>query len=338
MTLINLYNYWVVIFSMSILQKENKFRVIRGLKNLHLNGVRTVATIGSFDGIHLGHQMVLKDLKDQSQNLKVPSAVVIFEPQPQEYFSGEQAPARLMRFRDKIECFREHGIDIVVCLKFNESMRRLTAMEFVKRVVIDGLAVKNLIIGDDFRFGCDRSGDYEMLHHIGKANDFKVQQMTTYNFEGERVSSTNIRKALINSKFDRAKKLLGKPFKVFGRVSYGARVGRELGFPTANINLKRYSVPVRGVFAVLLRVRGNVYRGAANVGIRPTVGDLVKPILEVHLLNFNKNIYGEKVSVEFMHKVRDEKKFSNIESLVRNIEKDVKTVEKWFEKQINDAN
>ena len=312
---------------MSILQKENKFRVIRGLKNLHLNGVRTVATIGSFDGIHLGHQMVLKDLKDQSQNLKVPSAVVIFEPQPQEYFSGEQAPARLMRFRDKIECFREHGIDIVVCLKFNESMRRLTATEFVKRVVIDGLAVKNLIIGDDFRFGCDRSGDYEMLHRIGKANDFKVQQMTTYNFEGERVSSTNIRKALINSKFDRAKKLLGKPFKVFGRVSYGAKVGRELGFPTANINLKRYSVPVCGVFAVLLRVRGNVYRGAANVGIRPTVGDLVKPILEVHLLNFNKNIYGEKVSVEFMHKVRDEKKFSNIESLVRNIEKDVKTVE-----------
>ena len=125
---------------------------------------------------------------------------------------------------------------------------------------------------------------------------------------------------------------------MFGRVSYGARVGRELGFPTANINLKRYSVPVRGVFAVLLRVRGNVYRGAANVGIRPTVGDLVKPILEVHLLNFNKNIYGEKVSVEFMHKVRDEKKFSNIESLVRNIEKDVKTVEKWFKKQINDSN
>ena len=177
-----------------------------------------------------------------------------------------------------------------------------------------------------------------MLHRIGKANDFKVQQMTTYNFEGERVSSTNIRKALIDSKFNRAKKLLGKPFKVFGRVSYGAKVGRELGFPTANINLKRYSVPVCGVFAVLLRVRGNVYRGAANVGIRPTVGDLVKPILEVHLLNFNKNIYGEKVSVEFMHKVRDEKKFSNIESLVRNIEKDVKTVEKWFEKQINDAN
>ena len=227
----------------------------------------------------------------------MPSAVVIFEPQPQEYFSGEQAPARLMRFRDKIECFREHGIDIVVCLKFNEFMRRLTAMEFVKRVVIDGLAVKNLIIGDDFRFGCDRSGDYEMLHRIGKANDFKVQQMTTYNYEGERVSSTNIRKALINSKFDRAKKAWVNLSKSVWEsvVRCESKVGRELGFPTANINLKRYSVPVCGVFAVLLRVRGNVYRGAANVGIRPTVADLVKPILEVHLLNFNKNIYEKSI-------------------------------------------
>ena len=317
---------------MEITHKGNTLKIIRGIYNFNSVNEDTALTIGSFDGVHLGHQMVLNDLKAAALKRGLKSAVMIFEPQPQEYFSGEKAPARLMRLRDKLKTFCDSGIDIVVCLRFDDSLRNLTADAFIS-IIINGLYAKHLIIGDDFRFGCDRSGDFKMLQNSGKLNNFTVQQMRTFDVDDKRVSSTSIRKALIESKFDLAAKLLGKPFEVVGKVTYGAQVGRKLGFPTANINLKRYRVPITGVFAVTLRIDKKVYNGAANVGIRPTVGDLLRPILEVHLLNFSGNLYGKLVSVEFKHKVRDEKKFINIESLVDNIKNDINWVRKWFIEQ-----
>ena len=189
------------------------------------------------------------------------------------------------------------------------------------------------MVGDDFKFGKKRSGDFDFLSDWGSNNQIEVDRIPTHSFEGRRVSSTWIRESIADGNFDLAAKLLGKPFEVVGKVTYGAQVGRKLGFPTANINLKRYRVPITGVFAVTLRIDKKVYNGAANVGIRPTVGDLLRPILEVHLLNFSGNIYGKLVSVEFKHKVRDEKKFINIESLVDNIKNDFNWVRKWFIEQ-----
>jgi riboflavin kinase/FMN adenylyltransferase len=315
---------------MTLATDQGKATFIRGLHNLQSYNQRSVVTIGSFDGVHLGHQAILQQVKATAAMLGLPSVVMTFEPQPQEYFSGEKAPARLMRLREKIDALLEFGIDRVVCLQFNRVLRNLTASEFIYQVLVDGLSIKHLIVGDDFRFGCDRSGDFKMLDEFGKNCDFDVQDTKTLEIDNERVSSTRVREFLQQADFGRASQLLGRPFSIKGRVVYGQQVGRKLGFPTANVQLNRYAAPLTGVYAVLVDIDGVRYQGAANVGVRPTVGDLVKPILEVHLLDFSGDLYGQRIEVEFMHKIRDETKFTTLDKLVETIRQDVKQIRAWF--------
>ena len=318
--------------------KQKKMTFIRGMHNLHSPDQRSIVTIGSFDGVHLGHQAILRQVQAKAKELQLPSVVMVFEPQPQEFFSAEKAPARLMRLREKVETLRDLGIDQVVCIQFNRALRSLTAEEFVEQVLVKGLGTRYLIVGDDFRFGCDRGGDFAMLKKSGQQYDFDVQDTLTLESGGQRVSSTLVRKILRQSDFAGASALLGRPFTIKGRVVYGQQVGRQLGFPTANVQLNRYSAPLTGVFAVLVNVGGTIHQGAANVGIRPTVGDLVKPILEVHLLDFQGDIYGKRIEVEFKHKIREEQKFTTMASLVENIRRDVKDIRAWFRQIKNTEN
>jgi riboflavin kinase/FMN adenylyltransferase len=303
---------------------------VRGLHNLHSPEEKSVVTIGSFDGVHIGHQAILRQVKKASQRLQIPSVAMTFEPQPREFFSAERAPARLMRLREKIETLLSLGVDSVVCLQFNRQLRTLSAVDFVEQVLVRGLAVKHLIVGDDFRFGCDRSGDFAMLAEQGKHHGFDVQDTATVEADGRRVSSTLVREVVEQADFARAAKLLGRPFSISGVVGYGQQLGRELGFPTANVQLNRFSAPLSGVFVVRVNVAGALYWGAANVGLRPTVGDLVKPILEVHLLDFAGDLYGQRIAVEFLHKIRDEEKFASVEALVATITGDVKNIRQWI--------
>ena len=292
----------------------------------------SVVTIGSFDGVHLGHQAVLRQVIEKANKLGAASVVMTFEPQPQEYFSPDSAPARLMRLRDKIEALMEFGIDHVVCLQFNSKLRNLSAEQFVQSILVNGLATKQLIIGDDFRFGCDRNGSFDMLVEMGRDLDFNVQDTQTVEVSGERVSSTLIRRLLEQANFNQVSQLLGRPFTIKGRVFYGQQLGRELGFPTANIQLNRYRAPLSGVYAVLVEIEGSTHKfqGAANVGVRPTAGDLIKPILEVHLLDFDEDLYGKRIKVEFLYKVRDEQKFTTVDNLISYIRKDISNIRQWF--------
>ncbi len=307
---------------------ENKF--IRGLHNLKPAKTSCVATIGSFDGVHLGHRAILKQLIDKATELQLPSVVMIFEPQPQEFFSGEQAPARLMRLREKVEEFVKIGIDKVFCLQFNRSLRSLSAIDFIEKILIYGLKVQCLVVGDDFRFGHDRSGNYKLLQKFGYKNNFDVIDTCTMEYKRERISSTRIRSALKASKFNLAERLLGEPFKITGCVVYGQKLGRKIGVPTANVQLKRYSAPLQGVFTVKVYIDDRCLPGVANVGIRPTIGDLVRPVLEVHLLGFNENIYGKRIHVEFKSKIRGEINFSSIEQMVKEIHHDIEYAKQFF--------
>ena len=315
---------------MSLALEPSKMTFIRDLQSLQSFNQRSVVTIGSFDGVHLGHQAILNQVKAVAAELGLPSVVMTFEPQPQEFFSGERAPARLMRLREKVDALFEFGVGQVLCLQFNRELRNLTAAEFVRSVLVDGLGTRHLIVGDDFRFGCDRSGDFKMLSEMGETYDFAVQDTETLEVDGQRVSSTLVRQILERGNFERASQLLGKPFTITGRVVYGQQLGRELGFPTANVQLNRYSAPLSGVYAVLVNIDGAVYQGAANVGLRPTVGDLLKPILEVHLLDFEADLYGRRIEVEFVTKIRDEEKFTSLDKLIESIQRDVKQIRAWF--------
>ena len=311
---------------------DNK-KFIRGLHNLKPAQSGCVATIGSFDGVHLGHQAILRQLIDRAGKLRLPSVVMIFEPQPQEFFSGEQAPARLMRLREKVKAFIEAGVDKVFCLQFNRSLRSLSAIDFIQEVLVSGLKVRCLVVGDDFKFGHDRSGNYKLLQEAGFKNNFDVIDTLTLEYEGKRISSTGIRSALKASNFILAQKLLGAPFRITGCVVYGQRLGREIGIPTANVQLKRYSAPLSGVFVVEVILNNRRLQGVANVGIRPTIGDLVKPVLEVHLLDFNEDLYGQRIHVEFKSKIRSEKAFSSVDIMVKEIHHDIRIARKYFATQ-----
>jgi riboflavin kinase/FMN adenylyltransferase len=307
-----------------------KKQFIRGLHNLKPEHGGCVATIGSFDGVHRGHRAILQQLRDKAAELGLPSVVMIFEPQPQEFFSGEQAPARLMRVREKVEAFLEAGIDRIFCLQFNRSLRRLSAMDFIDQVLVTGLDVRCLVVGDDFRFGHDRSGNYQLLEKAGKQQGFEVLDTHTLEYQSERISSTRIRHALERSDFVLAETLLGKPFRITGRVVYGQRLGRQLGIPTVNVHLKRYRAPLSGVFVVEVLLDGRRLSGVANVGVRPTVGDLIKPVLEVHLLDFDEDVYGQRIHVEFKAKVREEAKFSSLDLMVEEIHNDIAMARQYF--------
>ncbi len=307
-----------------------KLTFVQNLKSLTAGSGGSAVSIGSFDGVHLGHQAVLTELIQQAKSNGLFSVAMTFEPQPREYFNELRAPARLMRLREKVEVLSSLGIDQIVCLKFNKVLRALSAQDFIIRVLVEGLRVKHLIVGDDFRFGCDRSGDFSMLCEYGKANGFSVKNTDTFESQGERISSTLVRRIINEGDFPRAAELLGRPFEIKGRVMHGKKLGRKLGFPTANININRLRAPLSGVYAVLVKTESEIFEGAANVGIRPTIGDLERPLLEVHIFNFDRDIYGSFLRVEFLHKIRDELKFDDLGRLATRIQKDMDQIQKWF--------
>ncbi|WP_109513941.1 bifunctional riboflavin kinase/FAD synthetase [Pseudomonas ovata] len=298
-------------------------QLVRGLHNLRPQHRGCVATIGNFDGVHRGHQAILARLRERAVELGVPSCVVIFEPQPREFFAPETAPARLARLRDKIELLRAEGVDRVLCLSFNQRLSRLDAAAFVDTILIDGLGVKHLEVGDDFRFGYDRKGDFDFLQQVGAAHGFTVEAAQTVEIDGVRVSSTKVRKALAGSDFVLAERLLGRPFAIAGRVLHGQKLARQLGTPTANVQLKRRRVPLSGVYLVSIHIDGQTWAGVANIGVRPTVAGDGSAHLEVHLLDFAGDLYGRRLTVVFHHKLRDEQRFASLEALKTAINADV---------------
>ena len=312
--------------------KLPKMSLIRDIDKSRLCNRESVVTIGSFDGVHIGHQAILQQVIDKAKSLDSLAVAMTFEPQPQEYFAAETAPPRLMRLREKIEALLDFGMDLVVCLRFNDQLSSLTATEFVQDILVHGVNTRHLIVGDDFRFGCDRKGDFDTLVTMGQDLGFSVQNTQTVEVESQRVSSTLVRQLLHKSDFDQVSKLLGRPFSINGKVTFGQQLGRELGFPTANVNLNRFRAPLTGVYAVWVDIEGieGRFKGAANVGVRPTIGDIEKPILEVHLLDFDRQIYGQRISVEFVNKIRDEQQFTSLEHLSDSISDDVIMIKQWF--------
>ena len=319
-----------------------KHELIRGLHNLRPRHRGCVATIGSFDGVHRGHQAIIEQLRQRAREHQVPSVAMIFEPQPHEFFSGERAPARLMRFKEKVLALFEAGVDRVLCLQFNETLRNLSGEAFVQRILLDGLGIKHLVVGDDFRFGCDRSGDYRLLKDAGAEAGFSVEDTATVEIRGARVSSTRIRAALEQGDFELAETLLGKPYRITGRVAPGRALGRQLGAPTANVRLHRFRSPLVGVYTVrvsatdgsALATGRRRIDGVANVGFRPTVeGEGAQPLLEVNLFDFDGNLYGRELAVDFCHKLRDEEKFASLEILKAQIAEDICDAKAWFAAQ-----
>ncbi|MND95902.1 Riboflavin biosynthesis protein RibF [compost metagenome] len=305
------------------MSKKRVMQLVRGLHNLRPQHRGCVATIGNFDGVHRGHQAILARLRERAVALGVPSCVVIFEPQPREYFAPDSAPARLARLRDKVALLAAEGVDRVLCLAFNQRLSKLSAAEFVDTILVDGLGVKHLEVGDDFRFGCDRVGDFEFLQQAGLSQGFTVEAAQTVEQEGLRVSSTQVRSALAKADFALAERLLGRPYRISGRVLHGQKLARQLGTPTANIQLKRHRVPLTGVYLVSVELDGKAWPGVANIGVRPTVSGDGRAHLEVHLLDYAGDLYGRRLTVEFHHKLRDEQRFASLEALKSAIDADI---------------
>lgn len=306
---------------------------IRNFIHLKPHHQHCVATIGNFDGVHLGHQTVLNQLKNKAKALNAPSLVIIFEPQPQEFFSHSITPARLTRLREKLLALERYGVDYVLCLRFNAQFAVLSAEYFIEHILVERLAIQHLVVGDDFHFGQGRKGNFSILQHYGQQHHFTVENWHTFMVGDERVSSTRIRNALMKGDFNAAKQLLGRPYTLVGRISYGQQRGRTIGFPTANIFLHRQISPINGVFAVLMHdITEHPLAGVANLGTRPTV-DGHHLLLETHLFNFNEVIYGQYVEVEFVEKLRDERKFASFAALKQQIELDVQQAQVCLEKK-----
>jgi len=290
-----------------------------------------MATIGNFDGVHLGHRAVIEQLKRRSQASGRPSMVIVFEPQPQEYFRGADAPARLSPLRDKLELLAAPRVDYLLCLRFNRRLADTSAADFIDKLLVEALAIDHLVVGDDFRFGQGRKGDFPTLVEAGQRRGFSVEHADTYEVDGARVSSTRIRRALASGDFDTVGRLLGRPFRIAGRVVHGDKRGREWGFATANIAMERRRPPFRGIYVVeVLGLNGPPVHGVASIGIRPTVPGPVKALLEVHLLDFDADIYGKRIEVEFLKRIRDEEKFESFDALKAQIALDVEQAEHFF--------
>lgn len=320
-------------------------RLLRGLYNcpqaLFKQGC--VATIGNFDGVHLGHQTIIERLTKKAKAFDLPSVVIVFEPHPQEYFRPDSAPARLFKLTDKVKALESLGVDYVLCFRFNKEFAELQAEDFIRRVLIDRLNVQHLFIGDDFRFGYQRQGDFEMLKERG-ADYFTVEanQSVTLDIDGQhqRVSSSLVREAIAQSQFDLAQRYLNKPYRIEGKVSHGDKQGRGIGFATANIPLKRLKSPVKGVYAVwVYGISASLPQGSevqrlaavANVGNKPTLKQSPER-LEVHLLDFEGDLYGKRLAIEPIAKIRDEQKFTSVDELKAQIAADIDTATDIFKK------
>jgi riboflavin kinase/FMN adenylyltransferase len=306
-------------------------RLIRGLSQLEPFKNGCVLTIGNFDGLHLGHREVIKKLSERSKELGCPAVAMIFEPQPLEYFLGDNAPSRLMRLREKVIAFSALPVEHLLIVRFNRYLANCEAEQFINDILIKKLNVKHLVIGDDFHFGKARRGNFAMLKEKGKLMGFTVEDTGSFQLSDLRVSSTIIRDALSEGNLALAEQLLGQSYSVCGRVAHGEKRGRTLGYPTANIKLLRRNTPIQGVFAVIMTgIDNREIKGIANVGTRPTVDGGSKVILETHLFDFDKEIYGHYVEVHFKQKIRDEMRFTSLALLKAQIEKDVAQTKKIF--------
>jgi riboflavin kinase / FMN adenylyltransferase len=310
--------------------------LIRGLHNLRPRHHGCVATIGAFDGVHLGHQAVIRHLLEKSRKLALPSLIIVFEPLPREFFAPLQAPARIMSFREKCRALETLGVERLLRIHFNEKFRGMSAQRFVDEIFVTGLGVRYVVLGDDFRFGADRQGDIEFIRAQGLRYGYATGSTSTFAVQGERVSSTRIREALENADFAAAEALLGRPYSISGRVIFGRQLGRAIGTPTANLELRRLRAPLSGVYVVEVSGGGlEQARGVANVGVRPTVDDSIKANLEVHLLDREIDLYGRHIEVTFRHKLREEMKFGSVAELRENIERDIEKTRIWFSRGHN---
>lgn len=304
--------------------------LIRGLESLKPRYRGSVASIGNFDGVHLGHLAVLKELGAKSRELQLPATLVVFEPMPQEYFAPERAPARLTRFAEKWPLLKAAGVERVLCLRFGRKLAEMAPEAFIELVLVQGLGVKHLTVGDDFRFGRDRRGDFALLKQAGAANDFEVRDTASLSLEGERVSSSRIRALLIEGDVQSAARLLGRPYTLSGRVIYGEQLGRKLGFPTANMALRRRQPPVSGIFAARVHGLGGKPRdGVTYVGMRPALGG-TKPVLETYLPGFSGEIYGRRLQVELLQHLREDRHFDSLDALTEQMNEDVQAATAWL--------
>lgn len=294
------------------------------IRNTNLEQLPCVVTIGNFDGVHLGHQALLTEVKKRAHDLKLESAVITFEPNPKDYFSQNKPQTRISSLREKIELFNEIKIDRVHIIKFNQEFSKVTANEFIS-VLIKQLKVKEIVVGEDFCFGRGRKGGIKQL----SASSMKLNIKNKILMDGKRISSTLIRNLLANDKLDQANKYIGRPYSISGKVVHGEKRGRKIGFPTANIHMRHNRPPLKGVFAVKFQN----HFGVANLGIRPSIKGEKKLQLEVHLLNFSSDLYGQHVSVIFLKKLRDEKKFKSLDELKEQIKLDVIKAKLFFDKK-----
>jgi len=298
-------------------------QLIRGIKQLQTFPQGCVLTIGNFDGVHTGHNVVINKLAEKGKLLGLPVVVMVFEPQPLEFFLKDNAPARLTRLREKIGHIQIEPVNTLLVANFNQQFADLDPEYFIKDILVKRLNVKYLVVGDDFHFGKSRRGNFSLLQEAGKQFDFQVTDMASYLIKGHRVSSTQIRDALSNGDLATAKDMLGRDYSVCGKVIHGNKLGREIGFPTANIQMLRKNTAIEGVFAVTMTgLSDSAVYGVANVGTRPTVNGGTKVVLETHLFDFNKDIYGKQVEVHFKHKIRSEMCFESLDDLKRQIQLD----------------
>ena len=304
-------------------------QIVRGLHNIRDQHRGSVLTIGNFDGVHLGHRLVIAHLNAKRDALGAPSTLLTFEPQPREFFQGRAIPPRLTRFREKMVLLSRTGLDHVICLPFNERMASLSAQEWIEDFLVRRLGVRFVVLGDDSRFGRDRGGDYALVRGAAERFGFGASHLGTLSIEESRVSSTRIRDALATGDFATAEELLGHRYFVMGHVVYGRQLGRQLGIPTANLRLGRYKSPLAGVFVVEVELAGRHYRGIANVGVRPTIGG-TEPLVEAHLFDFGGDLYGKLMTVTFRARIRDEQTFSGLDALKTQILLDCAQAREWL--------
>ena len=305
--------------------------LIRGQHNLSLfksryPDISLSGTIGNFDGLHIGHQAILNKIQNNAKKFRAKTIVFFTEPHAAEYFSKVQnsnknPPPRICPWREKVKLLEKSGIDFACFLKFNNAFRTMSPENFISEI-LDSINLVSFTVGDDFRFGADRKGDTDLLKNWGQKNGILVENTETVNIDGQRVSSTRIREELLNNNFNNAEKLLGRPYTFSGKVVHGQHLGRTINIPTANIWLPNQRLPITGVYAVKCKLNNLSLKGIANMGVRPTVGG-EKPVLEVHLFEFNENIYSQRLQVKFIEKIRDERKFENLDMLKSQIQKDI---------------
>ena len=299
-------------------------RLVRHLSDMPFSELQngSVVTIGAYDGLHLGHEQLLHRVRKAADEFGMPSVVMSFEPTPKEFFGGDTPPARLMRFREKYDALAAHGIDIFYCPRFDMQMRSISADDFIRQILIHGLAARHLVVGDDFHFARRREGNIEHLQRASPALGYHVEQVPSIIVDGKRVSSTAIRDALWSGELDLATSLLGRPYRMSGKVVLGERVGRSLGYPTANVDLRRRQSAVMGIFAVRVQgLPGGARDAVASVGNRPTFNG-AKPLLEVHIFDFDEDIYSEYIHVDFIARLRSQVKYDEVEELVAQMHRD----------------